>query len=86
MAGKFVLWHLERHEEQVLDWVTKNDSQTSPRELVYYGSCFVCESQEAAVVTGDICKTGNWVDVVVGVCECCPPIASVFIVKLEAKS
>ena len=38
----------------------------------FYLELFPCESQKAAVVTGDICKAGNWENVVVEICKCCP--------------
>lgn len=35
--------------------------------------------------SGDRCETGSWADVVVGVCECCLLVASIFIVKSEER-
>lgn len=53
----------------------------------FYLELFPCESQKAAVVTGDICKTGNWENVVVEICKCCPDfhceVGSKIIIKHE---
>lgn len=53
----------------------------------FYLELFPCESQKAAVVTGDKCKTGNWENVVVEIYKCCPnfhcEVGSKIIIKSE---